>query len=153
MKGTRGYLIDTNALSILSPRTASPRAGTSAAAAFRTWVQAHDEDLFLSVITLAEIQAGVSRLERKGAAKRAADLSRWLSAVLELYQPRTLPLASDAALEAGRMLDRAAGAGAAPGFEDAAIAATASIHGPTVVTANVRHFRHFGVPFISPPTE
>jgi len=150
---TRGYLIDTNALSILAPRTPSPRATTSAVPAFSAWLRDHGENLFLSVITLAEIQAGVSRLERKGAAKRAADLSRWLSAVLELYQSRTLPLASDAALEAGRMLDRAAGAGAAPGFEDAAIAATASVHGLTVVTANARHFRHFGVPFISPPTE
>jgi toxin FitB len=152
MKTTRGYLIDTNALSILAP-AASPRVAASAGAAFRAWVRDHDEDLFLSVIALAEIQAGVSRLERKGAAKRAADLKRWLSAILELYRSRTLPLASDEALEAGRMLDRAAGAGAAPGFEDAAIAATASVHGLTVVTANARHFRCFGVHFIKPATE
>ena len=151
MKTTQGYLIDTNALSILAPGTASLTAASSARAAFRAWVREHDEGLFLSVITLAEIQAGVSRLERKGAAKRAADLARWLSAILELYRSRTLPLGSDTALEAGRRLDRAAGAGAAPGFEDAAIAATAFVHGLTVVTANARHFRHFGVPFISPP--
>jgi toxin FitB len=111
-------------------------------------VREHDEDLFLSVVTLAEVQAGVSRLERKGAAKRAADLERWLSAIVEFYRSRTLPLASDEALEAGRMLDRAVGEGAAPGFEDAAIAATASVHNLTVFTANARHFRHFGVPFI-----
>jgi predicted nucleic acid-binding protein len=48
------------------------------------------------------------------------------------------------------MLDRATAAGAAPDFEDAAIAATAAVHGFTVVTANERHFRHFGVSFISP---
>jgi toxin FitB len=148
---TRGYLLDTNALSILAPRTVPGRAATSDGTAFRAWVREHDEDLFLSVITLAEIQAGVSRLERKGAAKRAADLSRWLSAIVELYQSRTLPLASSAALETGHLLDRAMGAGAAPGFEDAAIAATAAVHGLTVVTANARHFRHFGVAFISPP--
>ena len=103
-----------------------------------------------SVITLAEIQAGVSRLERKGATRRAADLARWLTAILELYQPRTLPLASSAALETGRMLDRAVAAGAAPGFEDTAIAATAAVHGLTVVTANKRHFKHFGVALVSP---
>ena len=48
------------------------------------------------------------------------------------------------------MLDRAAAAGAAPGFEDAAIAATAFVHDLTVVTANTRHFKHFGVPLASP---
>ena len=98
---TTGYLLDTNALSILAPKAAPQRAYTSSGAAFRAWVRGHDEYLFLSVVTLAEIQAGVSRLERKGAARRAADLSHWLSAILELYQSRTLPLASDAALEAG----------------------------------------------------
>jgi predicted nucleic acid-binding protein len=148
---TQRYLIDTNALSILAPQTAPPRAGPPNGAAFRAWVREHGENLFLSVITLAEIQAGVSWLERRGATKRAADLSHWLSAILELYQSRTLPLASDAALEAGRMLDRAAATGAAPGFEDAAIAATAFVHDLTVVTANARHFKHFGVRFVSPP--
>jgi predicted nucleic acid-binding protein len=141
-----GYLLDTNALSILAPPAMPRNATMSDHAAFRAWVREHDDELFLSAITLAEIQAGVSRLERKG----AADLSHWLSAILELYQSRTLPLASNAALETGRMLDRAIAAGAAPGFEDAAIAATAAVHGLTVVTANARHFKHFGVAFISP---
>jgi len=145
-----GYLLDTNALSILAPPAMPRNAAMSDGAAFRAWVREHDDELFLSAITLAEIQAGVSRLERKGAARRAADLSHWLSAILELYQSRTLPLASNAALETGRMLDRAIAAGAAPGFEDAAIAATAAMHGLTVVTANARHFKHFGVAFISP---
>jgi toxin FitB len=146
-----GYLLDTNALSTLAPPRVPQRAAASHATAFRTWVREHDEDLFVSVVTLAEIQAGISRLERKGATRRAADLAHWLSAILELYQSRTLPLAARVALETGCMLDRAMGAGAAPGFEDAAIAATAAIHGLTVVTANGRHFKHFGVAFISPP--
>jgi toxin FitB len=146
-----GYLLDTNALSTLAPPPVPQRAAAPRTTGFRAWVREHDEELFVSVVTLAEMQAGVSRLERKGAIRRAADLAHWLSAILELYQSRTLPLASRAALETGRMLDRAMGAGAAPGFEDAAIAATAAIHGLTVVTANERHFKHFGVAFISPP--
>jgi predicted nucleic acid-binding protein len=147
-----GYLLDTNVLSILAP-PAVPRAGAASdrATSVRAWIRGHSDALFLSVVTLAEIQAGISRLERKGAAKRAADLSHWLSAILELYQSRTLPLASSAALETGRLLDRAMAAGGAPGFEDAAIAATAVVNGLTVVTANERHFKHFGVTFISPP--
>jgi toxin FitB len=146
-----GYLLDTNALSILAPPTVPRNATTSDSTAFRAWTREHDEELFLSVITLAEIQAGISRLQRRGAAKRAADLSHWLSAILELYQSRTLPLASSTALETGRMLDRAMAAGVAPGFEDSAIAATAAVYGLTVVTANERHFKSFGVAFIAPP--
>ena len=102
--------------------------------------------------TLAEIRfRGISRLERKGATKRAADLSHWLKVrFLELYQSRTIPLAAGAALETGRMLDRAMAAGGAPGFKDAAIAAIAFVNDLTVVTANERHFKHFGVTLISP---
>ncbi len=60
-----GYLLDTNALSILAPQTVPRTTTTSDGTAFRAWVREHDDDLFLSVITLAEIQAGVSRLERR----------------------------------------------------------------------------------------
>jgi predicted nucleic acid-binding protein len=145
-------LLDTNALSILAPQAASRKdAASDRAAAFRAWVRGHGDAIFLSVITLAEIQAGISQLQRKGATRRAADLTHWLSAILELHQSRTIPLASGAALEAGRMLDRAIAEGSAPGFEDAAIAATAAVNDLTVVTVNKRHFKHFGVAFIAPP--
>ena len=53
-----GYLLDTNALSILAPPTAPRNATMSDGAAFRAWVREHDDELFLSTITLAEIQAG-----------------------------------------------------------------------------------------------
>jgi toxin FitB len=145
-----GYLLDTNAISILAPRPAAQNVLPSHVARFRTWVREHDEQLFLSATTLAEIQAGISQLERKGSARRAAALSHWISAILELYESRSLPFTSFAALEAGRLLDRAIGAGADPGFEDAAIAATAAVNGLTIVTANTRHFEHFGVPYMSP---
>ena len=146
-----GYLLDTNALSILAPRPTS-RGSPAGSTAFRIWVREHDEQLFLSVITLAEIQAGVARLERKGARRRAGDLAHWLNAILELYESRTLPLSAGAALETGRMIDRALGAGSTPDFEDAAIAATAALHQLIVVTANARDFKHFGVSFIPLPT-
>jgi predicted nucleic acid-binding protein len=145
-----GYLLDTNAISILAPPAATQVAVPSTVARFRTFVREHDDELFLSTITLAEIQAGISQLQRKGSTRRAAALAHWLNAILELYDARTLPLTSFAALETGRLLDRAIAAGADPGFEDAAIAATAAVHDLTVVTANVRHFQHFGVPFRSP---
>jgi predicted nucleic acid-binding protein len=150
---TLGYLLDTNAISILAPSAAARTPKRPQAMHFRTWVRENDERLFLSTITLAEIQAGISQLERKHLTRRAASLAHWLDAVLELYDSRTLAFSSAAALTAGRLLDRAIAAGVDPGFEDAAIAATAAVHNLTVVTANTRHFEHFGVPFVSPADE
>lgn len=146
-----GFLLDTSAISILAPRPGRKKNDPAPAPVFQQWVREHDEELFLSTITLAEIKAGISKLERKGAHSRAAGLSRWMNAILTIYASRTLPLDGPAALETGRLLDRAAGAGAGPGFEDAAIAATASIHDLVVVTANIRHFEPLGVPFLPPP--
>jgi predicted nucleic acid-binding protein len=147
-----GYLLDTNAISLLAPRSSKAKPFSPRVEVFRAWMREHDEELFLSTVTLAEIQAGISQLERKGASRRAADLAHWVEAILELYDSRTLPLTSRAALEAGRLLDHAIGVGADPGFEDAAIAATAVVHGLTIVTANTRHFDTFGVTSISPAT-
>jgi predicted nucleic acid-binding protein len=148
-----GYLLDTSAISIIAPRAAPRIAVPSTVARFRTFLREYDDELFLSTITLAEIQSGISQLQRKGSTRRAAALAHWLNGILELYDSRTLPLTSSAALETGRLLDRAIAAGADPGFEDAAIAATAAVNDLTVVTANVRHFRHFGVRLRSPTEE
>src|SRR2546430_17603865 len=64
-----GYLLDTSLLSELVKRTPNP--------AVVAWVDARDEDtLFISVVTLGELQKGVSKLphsERKGA------LQSWLA--------------------------------------------------------------------------
>jgi hypothetical protein len=60
-----------NALSILAPPTVPRNAATSISAAFRAWVREHGEELFLSAITLAEIQDSISQLERNGATRRA----------------------------------------------------------------------------------
>jgi predicted nucleic acid-binding protein len=145
----RSYLLDTNAISLLAPgietKTLAPDR-----AAFQRWIREHGQSLFLSVITLAEIQAGIAQLERKGARRRAADLAHWFDAIVELYESRILPLTVVVALETGRLLVRAIACGVNAGFEDAAIAATASVHDLTVVTGNSRHFETFGVALMSP---
>ncbi|BAT60313.1 toxin FitB [Variibacter gotjawalensis] len=142
------YLLDTNALSILAPAAREPDQRSKA---FQQWALDRHENLFLSAVTLTEVQSGISRLHRKRAHKRAQVLEDWLDSVIQIYDARIYALTTEIALETGRLVDRAAGAGADPGFEDAAIAATAATEGMTVVTSNTRHFKHFGVPFITPP--
>src|SRR5260370_7381046 len=87
-----GYLLDTDAISILAPQPAAQNALPSHVARFRTWVREHDDQLFLSAITLAEIQAGISRLERKGSARRAPALAHWLSPIPTFYYSTPFPL-------------------------------------------------------------
>lgn len=116
--------------------------------AFASWMRTSSDRLYLSVITIAEIEAGVARAVRIEATTKAKQLRRWLAAVEHFYAGRILPFGIEEARQAGLMLDRARAHD--PGFEDIAIAATAAAHGLTVLTANERHFAPFGVPFANP---
>lgn len=137
------YLLDTNIVS-----TDAPAKRTVGTGAFAAWVRAHSDRLYLSTITVAEIEAGIARAARIGATRKAADLRNWLSAVEHLYAGRILPFGVEEARHAGAMLDRARAHD--PGFEDIAIAATAAARGLTVLTANERHFEPLGVPHANP---
>ena len=98
-------------------------------------------DLYLSVITIAEIEEGTATARMTGA-DRLAD---WLDTVLHLYGVRVVPLGLPTAQVLGRLADRVRGLGQAPGLADLAIAATAETLGYTVLTRTLRHFRAFGV--------
>ena len=116
--------------------------------AFAAWVHANGDRLYLSVITIAEIEAGLARAIRIEATTKAKHLHRWLAAVEHFYAGRILPFGLEEARHAGMILDRARAHD--PGFEDIAIAATAAAHGLTVLTANERHFEPLGVTFANP---
>ncbi len=137
------YLLDTNVVSADAP--AKRKVGPEALA---SWLRAHGDDLFLSSVTIAEIEAGIARSARMGAANKAGQLRRWLSAVEQFYTGRILPFGIEEARYAGAILDRARACD--PGFEDIAIAATAAARGFTILTANERHFVPLGVPVINP---
>lgn len=106
------------------------------------------ERLYLSAITIAEIEAGIAKAVRIGATTKAAKLRHWIATVEHLYAARILPFGLEEARHAGAILDRARAH--APGFEDIAIAATAAAHGLTVLTANEKHFAPLGVPWLNP---
>jgi toxin FitB len=140
------YLLDTNVVSHLAPKQRK----TDADVALAEWIQTRAGDLWLSVITAAEIEDGIAKAARKGETKKAADLAEWWAEVRHYYAGRILPLDLEAALEAGRLMDRARAAGIDPGFEDLAIAATGKLNDLIVLTRNVRDFRPLGVRFVNP---
>ena len=113
-------------------------------------MDAHSSSLFTSAVTIAELADGVAKLRREGATRKAAALEDWLRTVLHLYADRVLPLDIAVALATGPLLDKVRGLGQSPGFADAAIVATASVHGLTILTRNWRHFVHFGLEALDP---
>lgn len=135
--------MDTNVVSARAPsRVALPE--------LATWMDAHSAELFLSTVTIAEIEDGIAKAKREGATRRARDLTAWLETVLHLYAARILPFDLPTARLAGSLSDRARGLGHAPGFADIIIAATAQRHGLTILTRNLRHFAPLGVPVQDP---
>jgi toxin FitB len=140
----KGYLLDTNVIAMTAPANAA-RDQT-----VLDWLEAHTDLLFLSVVTIAEIECGIALAAQKGARRKAASLAAWLEAVLHFYGRRVLPMDIPVSRAAGRLDAHARSLGLAPGFADIAIAATADAHDLTVLTRNVRHFRPLGLPVLDP---
>jgi len=130
------YLIDTNVVSELR----RPRPHASVLAWFDSVEERH---IFLSAVTMGEIQAGIEALRDRDAT-RAADLQRWADTVMQTHV--VLPMDAAAFRLWARLMH-----GRSPHlFEDAMIAATASLNGLTVVTRNTRDFRNFAVATLDP---
>lgn len=137
------YLVDTNIISARAPSRLAPPEIVA-------WIDAQSAALFLSAVTVAEIKDGIVKLRREGATRKSADLRAWLETVLHLYGDRILAFDTPAARIAGGLSDRARGQGQAPGLGDIIIAATARLHGLTILSRNVRHFAPLGVPVFDP---
>ena len=137
------YLVDTNVISAAAPSRPVP-------VALVEWMDSHSAHLFMSAVTVAEIEDGIAKLRREGARRKSTDLAAWLEVVLHLYGDRVLAFDAATARIAGVISDRARGQGQTPGLADIMIAATARHHGLTILSRNLRHFEPFGVPVIDP---
>jgi len=131
------FLIDTDILSALNKR----RRNHDVEAWFG---RQRDNDLFLSVISIGEIERGIA-LQRRSNANFASALAEWLDQVLATFSDRILPFDLAAARRWG-LLSAAIGHHGA----DLQIAATALEHGLTVMTRNVSHFDSTGVSIVNP---
>ena len=141
-----GFLLDTNVISMLSPSRAE------ASPQFLAWLERMDaaEQLFLSVVTVHEIEKGIALLEHRGAAAKAAGLKLWLSGLIATYSDKILEIDASSAALGGQLEAKAIAAGHAPGMADASIAGIAKAHDLAIVTANTKHFVPFGVEVLSP---
>ena len=137
------YLVDTNIISAGAPSRVAPPEIVA-------WMDVHAALLFLSAITVAEIEDGIARLRREGATRKSDNLGAWLEALLHLYTDRILAFDTSTARIAGALSDRARGQRHAPGLADIIIAATARHHGLTILSRNLRHFAPLDVPVLDP---
>ncbi len=130
------YLLDTNVVSEL--RKPKPHAAVIA------WLRAADDaQLHLSAVTIGEIQAGIELTREQDPAK-AAEIEAWLELVTAAYN--VIPMDALTFRTWARLMHRKSDTV----YEDAMIAATAAVHGFTVVTRNVGDFKAFGVPLLNP---
>jgi predicted nucleic acid-binding protein len=126
------FLLDTNVVSEWTkPR---PNAGV-----VKWLAQVEEDDVFVSVVTFAELRHGVERLP---AGDRRRRLDEWLRNDLALrFEERIIGVDGAIADEWGRVIARREARGRPIGAMDALIAATAQIHDLILVTRNVADFR------------
>lgn len=135
------YVLDTNVVSELR-KVRIGKADLNVA----SWAENVDAaNLFVSAITIMELELGVLSIERKDATQGAM-LRVWLEQhVLPEFYARTLPIDTAVALRCARLHipDKRS-------ERDALIAATALVHGMTVVTRNVADYQSTGVTILNP---
>lgn len=134
------HLLDTNVVSEL--RKSARRADSRV----RAWVADRvPSDLFLSTITVLEVEVGIGRVARRDPLQ-GERLQAWLNdELLDAFAGRILPVDVPVARRAARLHVPD------PRPErDALIAATAAVHGLTVVTRNVKDFAALDVPILNP---
>jgi predicted nucleic acid-binding protein len=130
------YLLDTNVIS--ERRKPRPHGAVVA------WVASvHAAELFLSAMTIAEIQMGIERTRENDLAK-AQEIEFWLMQVIASSQ--ILPMNTEVGRQWAKMMHRMPATLA----QDAWIAATAKCHSYIVVTRNVADFAGFGVTTLNP---
>ena len=130
------YLLDTNVVSELR----KPRPHGAVVAWLQTIEDAH---LYVSAVTIGELQAGIELTREQDKAK-AAEIEAWLELVAGSYNVLSMDAPNFRAW--AQLMHRRSDTL----YEDAMIAATAKVHNLTVVTRNVADFAPFGVSVLNP---
>lgn len=132
------YLLDTCVISEIIKTTPNQKV--------LAWLTSQaDVDLYLSVVTIAEIRKGIETA-RPTNPESAVKYEAWLDELVAHYGGRIIPLDEPAAQAWGRLMAQFSSSG----VEDAQIAAIALAREMTVVTRNAKNFKQFPVSIFDP---
>jgi predicted nucleic acid-binding protein len=132
------FLVDTNLISELTKARPDP--------AVRAWVSAHDAEMVMCWVSVAELRSGVALLPQ---GRRRDQLHEDVEALIEdFYEESEVPLQGATAEMVAMLAERNRAAGLAQGWPDIVIAAVAVEHGLVVATRNTSDFP--GIPTINP---
>jgi len=130
-------ILDTNVVSEARKSACNPNV--------HAWLSSQvNDELFISAITVLEIQRGITQASQRGDEPQAAVFTRWLEEmVLPAFAGRILPVDHRVARQAAQL-------SWATDYRDPLIAATAIVHNAAIATRNIRHFEGFGVRLVNP---
>ena len=132
------FLVDTDLLSLLERKQVPPE--------LATWIQDNEADIFLSVVSFAELQFGLDRAP----ATHKASLAAWLAEIRRRLAPATEELTEPVLIRWKRLLADLKVKNRKMTCEDSLMAATALFHSHIVATHNKRHFEAAGVQTVDP---
>ncbi|MPY81881.1 MAG: PIN domain-containing protein [Actinophytocola sp.] len=131
------YLVDTSVIAEVRKRR--PDRGVAA-----WWERVPAHELFLSVVTVGELQRGIERLRPRGYDAQADRLHEWLDGIVARFADRVLPVTAAVTSAWGRQDSTRIP------VLDGLVAATASVNGLTVVTRNSRDVASAGARVLNP---
>jgi predicted nucleic acid-binding protein len=132
------FLVDTDLLSMLERKQVAPK--------LAHWIEDNQADIFLSVVSFAELQFGLDHAPLT----HKSSLAAWLAATRRKLAPATEELTEPVLVRWKELLADLKVKNRAMTCEDSLIAATALFHGHTVATHNKRHFEPAGVQIVDP---
>jgi predicted nucleic acid-binding protein len=131
------YLIDSNVLSEATKPRPDPQVGD--------WLEAHEPELLIDSVILGELRFGILSLP---AGRKRRALEQWFDEIVTGIV--CLPWTSFIALRWAELNVELHRKGRAMPYADSMIAATALVHGLTLITRNARDFEHAGVDVVNP---
>jgi toxin FitB len=136
------FLLDTNVVSMLDPRRHRRAPGLIA------WLDRNGAHVYLSVMTIIEMDSGVLKLRRDGKSERAGEIAGLVSSIVTDFGDRILPMDIDTARHVARLAAEIHPQQVA--LPDLIIAATAVRHGLVVLTRNLKDFGRLSVKALDP---
>ncbi len=132
------FLLDTDLVSLLERKQVPAK--------LASWVQAHETEIFLSVVSFAELQFGLNHAP----ARHKPALAVWLEQTRRSFAGATEPLTEPILVRWKQLLLELKSKNRTMTCEDSLIAATALFHGHVVATHSKRHFEPAGVQVLDP---